>query len=67
MECVTTTLKCYHTGYRRSYLSLAWFRDYLKRVTTRYRQFFQKILIYIFFIYLIVIRANSLQIASKPC
>ena len=39
------------------------FLGYLQQVTTRYRQFFQKILIYICFINLTVMRGNALQIA----
>ena len=38
---------------------------YLQRVTTRYRQFFKKNSIYIFFINLTVTRGNPLQIAQN--
>ena len=37
---------------------------YLQRATTRYRQFFKKNSIYIFFINLMVTRGNPLQIAQ---
>ena len=48
MQSVTVTLTRYHTRYRTFSLSLAWFGDYLQQCTTRYRQFFKKILICIF-------------------
>ena len=49
MQRVTIIWTRYHTRYRALFLSLAGFGGYLQRVTTRYRQLFLKMLIYIFF------------------
>ena len=42
MEGITITSTCYHMSYHTFYLSLAWFRGYFQRVTTRYRQIYYK-------------------------
>ena len=67
MECVTITSTSYQTGYYGFSLSLACFGDYLQQVTTRYRQLFKKIFIYIFFTNLTGMRGKPLEIAPKQC